>query len=174
MFLSKDETDYSILRQGDVLKDVHILGAININAITYGHNINNELVSWHLINKPLFTNAMVLSHSCEIDPKNKEKTTSIILGAFRDIDTATSPEKVEELIESNLIDDSSEFSYLKYFYVKPHEELPYPNGSIVDFSKCFSVRNNCYDVLVSNKILQLKPEIVEKMSIKLAYYFHRG
>lgn len=173
MFLEKEDTEFTILRQGDILTDIHILGAININGINYGHNFKDEQVSWQVINKPTITYAMVLSHSCEIDPHNKVKMTSIILAPFRDINSATSPDKIEELITSNLIDDSTEFSYLKYFYVEPHEELQFPKGSVVDFSKCFSVRNNSYKTLVDKKILQLQSDIVAKMTLKLAYYFHR-
>lgn len=174
MYLSKEESEFKILRQGDILKDVHILGAININGITYGSNLSGEQVSWHITNKPFVANAMVLSHSCEIDPQNTIKMTSIILAPLRDINSATSPEKIKELIQSNFIDDTTEFSYLKYFYVYPHGYMSFSNGAVVDFSKCFSVRNNSYETLLNKKILQLKPEVIDKMSLKLAYYFRRS
>jgi hypothetical protein len=116
---------------------------------------------------------MVLSHSCEISLENKTKLTSIILSPIRDINSATSADKIEELKRTNLIDLSSDRSYLKYFYLEPNDKLQYKTGGVTDFSKCFSVRKNSYDFLVKKKILQIKPEIRNKMSLKLALYFNR-
>jgi len=173
MYLPKEESELKILRQGDILSDVHVLGAININSITYGTNLDKEQVSWQVPNNPHIAYSMVLSHSCEIDPKNTIKMTSVILAPFRDINSATEPNKIDELMKSNYIDESTEYSYLKYFFVEPHENIPYPNGAVIDFSKCFSVRNNAYPTLLRKKVLQLIPEVVEKMALKLAFYFHR-
>ena len=71
--------------------------------------------------------------------------TSIILAPIRDLNSASPEEKVKELIDSNFIDEKSEYSYLKYFYLEPHDSMPYKNGGIVDLAKCFSVRKNSYE-----------------------------
>jgi len=118
---------------------------------------------------------MVLSHSCEIDPQNKIKLTSIILAPLRDINTATAPNKIQELIDSNEIDKTEpQASYLKYFYVHPNENLKFDRGAIVDFSKCFSLRRQAYAMLLSNKILQLSDEATSSMALKLALYYYRN
>jgi len=47
---------------------------------------------------------MVLSHSCEVALANKLKLTSIILAPIRSIHKATRTDRIQELINSNLID----------------------------------------------------------------------
>jgi len=124
---------------------------------------------------PIMGDAMVLSHSCEIDPQNKIKLTSIILAPLRDINTATAPDKIQDLIESNEIDRTKpQASYLKYFYVPPNENLKFKGGAIVDCSKCFSLRRQSYKSLLSSKIVQLSGEATYSMALKLALYFHRN
>jgi hypothetical protein len=173
MYLEKQETEFSVLRQGDILEGIQILGALNLGAINIGTNFKGEQVSWSLSNKPNFSHVMVLSHSCEIDPQNDIKITSIILAPLRDLNKATPDEKIEEIISSNFIDDSRNYSYLKYFYLEPNDLLPYPNGAIVDYSKCFSVRKNTYKFLLEHKVLQVNKETLNYMSLKLALYFYR-
>jgi len=46
-------------------------------------------------------------------------------------------------------------------------------GLQLDFSKCFSVRNNWYETLVEKKIAQLKPDIVDALALKCALYYKR-
>lgn len=174
MYLEKQDTEFTLLRQGDILEGIQILGAINLGAINIATNFKGEQVSWSTATKPIFSSAVVLSHSCEIDPANKVKMTSIILAPIRDLNSASPEEKVKELIESNFVDEKSEYSYLKYFYLEPHESMPYKNGGIVDLAKCFSVRKNSYEILLGHKILQLKPEVVWRLSFKTALYFHRN
>jgi len=132
-------------------------------------------VGWSIPSPPNYGDAMVLSHSCEIDPQNKIKLTSIILAPLRDINTATAPNKIQELIDSNEIDKTEpQASYLKYFYVHPNENLKFDRGAIVDFSKCFSLRRQAYAMLLSNKILQLSDEATSSMALKLALYYYRN
>jgi len=133
------------LRQGDIISSVHILGAINLKTVQYTATSDaigkSGYQSWQVPKPPEFLDAMVLSHSCEIALENKAKLTSIILAPVRDIHTATSQERIEELISSNLIDkDEPRASYLKYFYLEPNTQFQFERGAIVDFSKCFSVR----------------------------------
>jgi hypothetical protein len=117
---------------------------------------------------------MVLSHSCEIARDNAIKVTSIILAPVRDVSGATPREKLRELIESNFIDRAQpESRYLKYYYLEPHHKLPFQDGAIVDFSKCFSVRKNSYDFLLARKAVQLLDEARDSMALKLSLYFHR-
>ena len=173
MYVSSGELENEVLRQGDILSQIHILGAINLNAIQYMTNNNQEKLGWNISNPPRYADVMVLSHSCEIAIENNVKLTSIILAPLRDIHTATNKEKIDDLIQSNEIDETTQASYLKYFYIPPNDLLQYKKGSIVDFSKCFSVRKNSYDLLLKRKRIQLKPEATLKMAKKLALYFYR-
>jgi hypothetical protein len=178
MYLDDSSIEKGVLRQGDIVADVHLLGVINSNGIQYTTTAGSEAdqyVSWSIPAAPKFGDAMVLSHSCEIDPQNKLKVTSIILAPLRDVSTATAPDKIQELIDSNEIDRTEpRASYLKYFYVLPNEDLEFDNGAIVDFSKCFSLRRQSYDNLLENKIVQLTSEATASMALKLALYFHRN
>jgi hypothetical protein len=118
---------------------------------------------------------MVLSHSCEITLENDIKVTSIILAPIRDVHRATSPDKLQEVIESNIIDpENPTSSYLKYFYLEPHEKIEFTDGGIVDFAKLFSVHKSSHQRLVESKILQLKPDVANRMAFKLGLYFYRS
>jgi hypothetical protein len=176
MFLDDDKIERGVLRQGDVITQIHVFGAITNNNILYlsQQGKPEEIKGWTVHGAPKICDAMVLSHSCEIDPGNAVKLTSIILAPIRDINSAAQKDKIQEVIDSNLIHrDKQEASYLKYFYIPPHPSLQYSSGAIVDFSKCFSLRKNSYDDLVSRKILQLTEEVRINMSLKLSLYFHR-
>jgi len=174
MYLPAEELEKSVLRQGDILKAVHVLGAINLNSILYSSTAKNPPTSWTIPNPPKFADAMVISHSCEIAPENGVKITSVILAPIRDINTATEPSKVKELIETNLIDKTgAKASYLKYFHLAPNPLLEFSSGAVADFSKCFSVRRQCYTLLLERKIAQLTPEVRKSMAFKVALYFYR-
>ena len=175
MFFSDDQIERDVLRQGDIIAQVHLLGTINLNNIQYSSAMNSkDYLGWAISSPPKFGDAIVLSHSCEIDPENRTKLTSIILAPLRDLNTATSEDRVKELINSNLIDRTKpQASFLKYFYLPPNPNLKYTEGSIADFSKCFSVRKQSYDLLVKNKIAQLYRDFVSSLALKLALYFHR-
>lgn len=97
------------------------------------------------------------------------------MAPLRDIHKATDPERVHELISSNLIDQyNSKSSFLKYFYVQPNAKLEYNNGAVVDFSKIFSVRNKSYNFLLERKVTQLSEETIISMALKLSLYFYRA
>jgi len=172
MYLPEEKIERNILRQGDIISEVHLLGAINLSTINYIVS-NDAKTGWFIPKPPDFRPAIILSHSCEIDPSNDIKLTSIILAPLRDINKATDPQKIEELKQSNIIDESSTYSYLKYFYIEPNPFIPFDDGAIVDFSKCFSVRNKSYNDLLSQKIIQMRKEIANKMALKLSLYFYR-
>ena len=177
MYLADENIERGILRQGDIISKVHLLGAINLNGIQYSSlpAKPEERLSWTVPSPPKISDVMVLSHSCEIATENSVKVTSIILGPLRDINTATDPARVRELIESNEIDQANPAaSFLKYFYVSPNPNLEYKDGAVVDFSKCFSVRKQSYNMLVAQKLTQLTPEVANSMALKLALYFHRS
>jgi len=142
MYVKSEEIEKHALRQGDVISHVHILGAINLTGIHYTKNFEDQLTGWSVPAMPMFADAMVISHSCEIAPENDVKITSIILAPLRDINSATPKEKVNELISSNVLREGTQASYLKYFYLEPNDRLEFKNGAIVDFSKCFSIRKN--------------------------------
>jgi hypothetical protein len=166
------------LRQGDIISSVHILGAINLKTVQYTATSDgigkSSYQSWQVPKPPEFLDAMVLSHSCEIAIENKVKLTSIILAPVRDIHTATSSERIEELIASNLIDkDEPRASYLKYFYLEPNPGFQFERGAVVDFSKCFSVRKQAYDMLLEKKVAELQKEFRLSMALKLSLYFYR-
>jgi hypothetical protein len=177
MYLEDHLTEKNNLRQGDLISKIHFLGAINLSSIQYSSSATNpeNYLSWSVASPPKFGDAMVLSHSCEIDKSNGVKVTSIILAPIRDIHSATTAERIEDLIKSNLIDRTNpEASYLKYFYLAPNQKLMFCNGAVVDFSKSFSIRKHSYDLLLKNKVAQLTSEITSSMALKLALYFHRS
>lgn len=173
MYLSEDDMEGTELRQGDVLLDIFLLGAININGIQKVVDAGDNAVSWTVPRVPQFGPAAVLSHSCEIDKANGVKLTSVILGPIRDINEATPPEKRQQLIESNVVQEADGASFLKYFYLPPHANIPFENGAVIDFSKLFSVRKNYFDELVARKVLQLTSEARDQMALKLGLYFFR-
>ncbi|GHV74122.1 hypothetical protein AGMMS49940_14240 [Spirochaetia bacterium] len=175
MYLSDEKKDPFSLRQGDILKDIDLLGALNKNNILYTvqpGSASNDF--WMYREKPETGYVMVLSHCCELDKKNGMKVTSIIVAPLRDINKASAPDKIKDIINTNIIDrEHPQKSYLKYFYIPNSEQLPYKNGAVVDFSKIFSFKNSCYDYLLSNKILQLQDDYREHMSFKLGLFFYR-
>lgn len=173
MYLQEESVQTDKLRQGDIIKDIHAVGVINLNSVSFISDEQGNKKGWTVLDQPIITYVMVLSHSCEIDPDNAIKLTSIILAPLRDINSATKPEKIEELKSSNIITPEIHRSYFKYFCIDPHPKLPYENGAVVDFSKCFSLRKHCYPLLVKNKVVQLKSEIADSMALKCALYFKR-
>jgi hypothetical protein len=177
MYLADDQIERGILRQGDIISNVHLVGAINIRGIQYSTTASDpdQYVAWSIPSQPKFGDAIILSHSCEIDLENNMKVTSIILAPLRDINTATSPERIQELIDSNEIDRTEpQASFLKYFYFPPNEIMQFNNGAIADFSKCFSLRKQSYEILLQNKITQLTNDATFSMALKIALYFHRN
>lgn len=120
MYVSSSEMVLSDLRQGDIIKNVQIFGAIHYGSVHFITNQNGENIAWQSNTKPTIGYAIVLSHSCEIARENGVKLTSIVLAPLRDIETASRPEKIAELIASNKISEGTEFSYLKYYYLEPN------------------------------------------------------
>mgnify|MGYP001138909842 CR=1 FL=1 len=176
VYVGNDLVDAGTLLQGDILIDVHLLGALTYQEILLGTPSagGTEPQAWTIPKPPIRGDAMVLSHSCEVATENGVKVTSIILAPLRDVSGATKPDKLAELIESNLIASSgAKASYLKYFYVEPHTLLSYPKGAVVDFSKLFSVRKTSYEYLLERKRIELAEATRQEMSLKLALYFHR-
>ena len=172
-------TKSDVLRQGDIIKLIQVLGTIAYEQVTIpraaDRDLNHNPQSWSVQSPPKFRDCMVLTHCCELDPNNESKLTSIILAPLRDVHTATNPEKLRELIESNDIRRPElSASYLKYFYIQGHPSMQTRGDTIVDFSKCFSVRNKSYKFLAKKKILQLRDSVRASMSLKLALYFHRA
>jgi hypothetical protein len=171
MYLPESEFEKNALRQGDILSNTHILGTIHYGSISYLVNPDD---GFFVKSKPKLQEAMILSHSCELDREgNGIKVTSIILAPIRDLNSATDKDKIAELKSSNIINTKNGSSYLKYFYLDPHEKLPFSDGAIVDFSKLFSIRNKSYNELLGKKIIQLNEPTINAMSLKLALYFHR-
>jgi hypothetical protein len=173
MYVQDSEIECDALRQGDIISQIHLLGAIKLGAITQLSNQKGEKIGWQIPGQLKTGDAIVLSDSCEIDQINKIKITSVILCPIRDVNSATENGKISELIESNIIKSDSKTSYLKYFYLTPNVKLAHKNGAIADFSKLFSFHKDSFEFLLQHKILQLKPEIVDSFSLKLALYFHR-
>jgi hypothetical protein len=175
MYLPDSEIDATTLRQGDILKNIFLFGAVNRNNILYTvqpDTSSNDF--WMYKEKPETGYVMVLSHCCELDRTNGMKVTSIIVAPLRDINKASRPEKVQEIIDTNIIDKAQpQKSYLKYFYIVPHNSLPYQQGAVVDYSKIFSFKNTSYEYLLNNKVLQLNDEYRECMSFKLSLFFYR-
>lgn len=176
VYLPDTDIETDVLRQGDLISKIHVLGAINLNAISYiaTDSNPNEKNGWMMQSRPVYGDSMVLSHSCEIAAENGIKLTSIILAPVRDIHTATERDRIQALIESNIIDPNDpKPSFLKYFYIPPNPKLEHNEGAIVDFSKCFSVRKQSYPLLVGHKVGQLTEGARNSMALKLAMYFYR-
>ena len=175
-FVDAGEVDRTSLRQGDIINDVHLVGAICYRDVFAPASVVAETtmkqwtVSAKLENGPV----VVLSHCCEIAKENGVKLTSIILAPLRDVSTAAHPDKVAELIESNeLKENGPAFSYLKYFYLPSSSALNFPRGCVADFSKLFSIRKSSYEFLLGKKILQMTDAAREALALKLAVYFYR-
>lgn len=174
MYLTKDEMISTELRQGDILREIQIFGAIHYGSIQLITNqTTKENVAWQSSTRPSIGYAIVLSHSCEISKENGIKLTSVVLAPLRNIETASRPEKIEELIASNDLNEASEFSYLKYFYLEPSDDLPFPKGAIVDFSKIFSIKKDSYDFLLAHKVLQLNDRTQISLAKKHAVFYFR-
>lgn len=174
MYVEEAALDRTSLYQGDVIVEVQLFGALTLSSVTFTVDNQGTRNGWIVPQRPDFGAAMVLSHSCEIDRANVVKVTSIILAPLRDINKVTRPEKVAELIASNAIDENTAYSYLKYFYVPGLDLIGFPDGAVVDFSKCFSIRNKSYELLLEKKKAQLKDESAASMARKLALYFYRS
>ncbi len=168
MYLPEEDAEAGVLRQGDIIEDVPLLGAISLDK-----HVAIDTAAWSVAEKPERGLCMVLSHSCEIDPQNTVKVTSLILAPVRDAARATEPAKFEILKSSNILREGVTSSYLKYFYLEPHAKLPLARGGVVDFSKLFSLRKTAIEQLAPKKILQLKPDFAQAMAKKLAAYFFR-
>jgi hypothetical protein len=173
MYIPNSEMELSDLRQGDIIKDIQLFGAIHYGSVHLITNPNRENVAWQSNTKPTIGYAIVLSHSCEIARENGVKLTSIVLAPLRDIETASRPEKISELIASNDIREDSETSYLKYFYLEPNELIPFSKGAIVDFSKTFSVKKDSYDYILSKKLLQINDYTQSSLARKYALFYYR-
>jgi hypothetical protein len=168
MFLPREEIESNVLRQGDVIANVPLLGAISLEKYAPVAD-----ASWAVGTTPESGFCMVLSHSCEIAAENEIKVTSLSLAPIRDLIGAARPEQLELLKQSNVLKEDTAASFLKYFYLEPSVPMPFAKGSIVDFSKLFSLRRHAVQNLIPKKVLQLKPEFVAAMSRKLAIYFYR-
>ncbi|MGA2853679.1 MAG: hypothetical protein ABSE90_06085 [Verrucomicrobiota bacterium] len=168
MFLPPEEIEPDVLRQGDIIAEVPILGAIQLEK--YAPVVD---ASWAVGTKPESGFCMVLSHSCEIALENEIKVTSLILAPIRDVIGAAKPEQFDLLKQSNVLTKDTATSFLKYFYVEPAPPMPFAKGGLVDYSKLFSLRRHAVKNLVPKKVLQLKPEFVAAMAKKLAIYFYR-
>jgi hypothetical protein len=171
----KNEADFEkeVLRQGDIIGNTQIFGAINLKSITFINNYKHDPEGWQCKAKPIFSYAIILSHSCELDPANGIKLTSIILAPLRNIDTATEESKLDELKNSNILRPGQTYSYLKYFFLEPHPKINFPNGSVIDFSKIYSLKKDSYSEIVSHKLIQLQESAVEDIVLKYSAYFYR-
>jgi hypothetical protein len=169
----KNEMERNVLRQGDIIENTQILGAINLKSITFIKNSKDEPEGWQCKAKPIFSYAIVLSHSCELDLSNGIKVTSIILAPLRDVDSATEKEKIEDLKNSNLLRPENKYSYLKYFFLEPHPQIKFPNGCVIDFSKTYSLKKESYSNILDHKIIQLENTTVEDIALKYSAYFYR-
>jgi hypothetical protein len=174
MYLDEASIDRTSLYQGDIIADIQLFGAITLSSISITTDNQGNKNGWLVPQKPDFGIAMVLSHSCEIDRANLMKVTSIILAPLRDINKINKQDKIAEIVASNIINEETTYSYLKYFYLSGHVSIGFSDGAIVDFSKCFSIRNKSYNMLLEKKRAQLKEESADSMARKLALYYYRN
>lgn len=168
MFLDSGQSNFSALFQGDIVSNAALLGAIDAGSAV---SIPSS-AAWAVGGKLEFGFAAILSHSCEISVETGIKVTSCILAPLRDVSSATPVEKLQLLIESNDV-KGDQPTFLKYFYLPPHTQIGHVKGSVVDFSKLYSVRKGYLDLLRTKKILQVTPECRAQLAKKLALYFFR-
>jgi len=174
MFVSEADADHATLKQGDIVSNVHMVGSLSLEHLGISRDATGKELNWQVLQAPDYRDVAVLSHSCEVSIANGVKLTSVILAPIRDINGATQPDKVQSLIDSNILVPGTQGSFLKYFYLPANDKLQAAQGAVVDFSKCFSVRKNSYNHLLSKKILEMQPQIREAFALKLALYFHRS
>jgi hypothetical protein len=169
MFADTEQSNFGALLQGDIVANVPLLGAIDASSVV-GIPATS---AWAAGGKLELGFAAVLSHSCEISTANGIKVTSCILAPLRDVSSATPPDKLQLLIDSNDV-KAEQPTFLKYFYQPSHPQIGHHKGSVVDFSKLFSVRKTNLEFLLSKKILQVTDVGREQLSRKLALYFFRS
>jgi hypothetical protein len=176
VFVDDGEVEKTTLRQGDVATDIHWVGTVCFKQITIPSGVvdDEKPKRWSVSNELERGPVAIISHCCELDRTNGVKLTSIILAPIRDVAKATSPNKIQELIDSNIISRSGmTYSYLKYFYVPPTPKLPFDRGGVIDISKIFSVRKTSYDVVLDRKILQMTELGRDAFALKVGLYFYR-
>jgi hypothetical protein len=176
VFERDEAIERNALRQGDVISNIHLLGALNFVAFQYSKTTAApDWAAWSVPTAPVFGDAIILSHDCEIALDNKIKVTSIVLAPLRDLHKATETTRVQELIDSNDVrTEGVGASFLKYFYIEPNTALQFADGAVADFAKCFSVRKNCFEILLAQKVAQLTRDAAAAMALKLALYFARS
>lgn len=167
MFVPDADADFTALLQGDVIKDVPLVGTLELDKVT-----SIGASSWAYPSQLKLGFCAVLSHSCEIARENNEKVTSCILAPIRNADGATKSD-LFAILERNEV-KANEPTFLKYFYIPPNEKLTNTNGVLVDFTKIFSVRKTSIQFLVDRKVLQMADEDRRVFAMKLAFYFYRG
>ncbi len=181
MFEPAERLDKSSLYQGDVIRNVPAFGAINLkNCMLHSSLLGGDspgdsgAIDVTITKSIRRCDVVVLSHSCEIAQENGEKVTSIIVAPLRDLSTATKPDKIQELIDSNDVDPASGkgFSYLKYYHLIC-KDCQFPAGAIVDFNKVFSFHKSVHVELLKNKSAQMTEAARNKFALKLAVYFYR-
>lgn len=173
---SAASSNYAVLRQGDVVRNVQCFGVINPNGVQMLTDPKSgQHNSWMCTAAPKFSDAVVLSHSCEIAKENEMKVTSIILAPMRDVSSGNSQATIDEIISTNLIDVAEpQAAYLKYFWLPPHDKIDFERGALVDYSKCFSVRKQYLDDLIERKALELKDSVRNSFGLKVGLYFARS
>ncbi len=176
MFVPDSEIETNALRQGDVLRDIYLFGAINLKNVNAESNVlTGPTMSLNYRSTAGTGAGIVLSHSCELDPENSDKVTSILLAPLRDVNSATRPDKIEQLKNSNVIPEEGNAppSFLKYFYLDPLPTISFQSGCIVDFSKIFSLHKSSMEFLRERKVAQMRPEMAGALTRKLALFFYR-
>jgi len=176
MFVPSESRKLDTLLQGDIIEETQYFGAMNLNNIFYAQTNNNNIPHWGVNASPQKGPAAILSHSCEVSRDNGVKLTSIILAPIRDINKASAKDKIEEIINSNIPNISKGYSYLKYFYIEPTGFIgeKYPQGCVVDFSKCYSLNKKAYDTLLNKKVMEMANETRKQFSLKNALFYFRN
>lgn len=70
MYLDEEQIELGVLRQGDVISRIHILGALNTGGIQYASTASEPGVikSWSVPNKPTFADAMCITLCYQKNP----------------------------------------------------------------------------------------------------------
>jgi len=169
MFVGPEQVPAGQLVQGDIVADVPLFGCLDEQKTHRGGE-----TAWMYEGRLQRGYCAVLSHSCEIAPENGMKVTSCILAPLRRADKTTTPEQFEILKNSNVVTPGAAY-HLKYFYLPPHPSIPgFEAGSVIDFSKLFSLHKSMVEALASRRVAQMNSETALSMARKLAAYFYRS
>jgi hypothetical protein len=187
MFVNEQERDNTVLRQGDILRDVIFPVLRSADVLYYVAATQTETgMEFKPHTKtdrdvPMFKAlfparigfAAVISMCCDLEPHNGHiqqptfalaRLTRVPSGIVND------PERYEKLRLNT--DPRKEPEFLNFFYVPPRPALD-DTDWIVNFSSVFCLPEKEYPAIMSRKILQMDDDHRIRFKVRLASSFGR-